>query len=256
MKANPSPVGKRRSKGSSVSDPKGIHLSKRVMEFLNEERKVFASKLFCSACRQEVGLKRSTIHNHVKSHKHVTSKSKLAMKKMQHQDIAEALEKHNEEVHLQGETLPEKQQVYRVKVVTAFLRAGIPLSKLDTFRDLFEESAYHLTDKRHMSDLVPFVLKQEEGRIRNEISGKALSVIFDGTSRLGEALASIVRFAGEEWTLEQRLIRLQMLSKSLTGEETAKELINTLSVTYSVRHETLLAAVRSEHRLTMWQRRH
>ena len=64
-----------------------------------------------------------------------------------------------------------------MKVVSTFLRAGIPLSKLDTFRDLFEEGAYRLIDKRHMSDLVPFVLKKEEGHILNKISGKALSVI-------------------------------------------------------------------------------
>ena len=35
-----------------------------------------------------------------------------------------------------------------------------------------------------------------------------------------------------------------MLAKSLTGEETARELINTFSVTYSVRPEMLLAAMR------------
>ena len=136
-----------------------------------------------------------------------------------------------------------QQQVYRVKVVTALLRAGILLSKLDSFRDLLEEHAYRLTDRRHMFDLVPFILK-EEARIKNEITGKYLSVIFDGTSRLGEALAVIVRFIGEDWTLEHRLIRMQMLSKSMTGQEVARELISVLSVTYGVRSELLLAAMR------------
>ena len=60
------------------------------------------------------------------------------MKNKQYQDIAEALENRNEEVHLQGETFAEQQQVYRVKDVTTFLRDGIPLSKRDIFRDLFE----------------------------------------------------------------------------------------------------------------------
>ena len=48
-----------------------------------------------------------------------------------------------------------------------------------------------------MYDLVPFVLKQEEGHILKEISGKAFSVIFDGTPQLSEALANIVRFVGQ-----------------------------------------------------------
>lgn len=95
-----------------------------------------------------------------------------------------------------------------------------------------------------MFDLVPFILKEEEARIQKEITGKYLSVIFDGTSRLGEALAVIVRFVGEEWTLEHRLIRMQMLSKSMTGQEVARELISVLSVTYGVRSELLLAAMR------------
>ena len=40
------------------------------------------------------------------------------------------VEKYNEETHQKGETLPEQQQVYRIKVVTTFLRAGVPLNKL------------------------------------------------------------------------------------------------------------------------------
>ena len=68
------------------------------------------------------------------------------MKEAREQDIAMALTKYNEKEHLRGETLPQEQQVCRVKVVTAFLRAGIPLSKLDSFRDILEENAYCLTD--------------------------------------------------------------------------------------------------------------
>lgn len=242
-KTNP-PVGKRPCRGSTSSDPKGIPPSKRVQDFPNEKLKVSGGKLFCTACREELGLKRSTVQNHVRSQKHESSKKKLEMKEIREQDIANALAKHNSEVHLRGETLPVAQQVYRVKVVTALLRAGIPLSKLDSFRDILEENAYRLSDRRHMFDLVPFILKEEEGRIQNEITGKYLSVIFDGTSRLGEAFAIIVRFVGEEWTLEHRLIRMQMLSKSMTGQEVARELISVLSMTYGVRSELLLAAMR------------
>ena len=39
-----------------------------------------------------------------------------------------------------GETLPMSQYVYRLKVLKTFLRAAIPLTKLDAFRDLFERS--------------------------------------------------------------------------------------------------------------------
>ena len=43
---------------------------------------------------------------------------------------------------------------------------------------------------------------------------------------------------------EQRLVRIQLLSKSMTGEEIARELINVLSVTYSIGSDQLIAAMR------------
>ncbi len=151
---------------------------------------------------------------------------------------------HNQEQHLRGETLPEQQQVYRVKVVTTFLKAGVPLSKIELFRDLLEENAYRLTDRRNMLDYIPFILEDEEKSIRQEIKGKNVSVIFHGTSRLGEALAVLLRFMDDEFNLQQRLIRVQMLSKSLTGEEIARELLTVLSVTYGIHPNNLLAAMR------------
>ena len=107
-----------------------------------------------------------------------------------------------------------------------------------------EENAYRLTDRRNMHDYVPFILKDEENRIRQEIDGKQLSIIFDGTSRLGEALAIVVRFVNDDLSIHQRLVRLQMLTKSLTGEEIARELITALSVSYSIHPSNLLGAMR------------
>jgi len=41
---------------------------------------------------------------------------------------------------------------------------------------------------------VPFILDQEKEKLKNEIANKPLSIIFDGTNRLGELLAVVVRF--------------------------------------------------------------
>lgn len=106
------------------------------------------------------------------------------------------LVKHNEE------------QVYRVKVVTAFLKAGVPLSKIGAFQDLLEENAYYLTDQRNMLDYVPFILKDEENKILQEISEKNVSAIFDGTPRLGEALAVVLHFMDDDFSLKQHVIKV------------------------------------------------
>ena len=134
--------------------------------------------------------------------------------------------------------------IYRIKVVECFLRAAVPFSKLQHFRKLLEETGYRLTDRHHMGDLIPVVLKQEKSRIQSEVSEQNVSVIFDGTSQMGEVLAIVLRFVTCEWSIEQCLIKVQLLSKSLKGEEIARELIHTWSTEYSIGANNLLAAMR------------
>ena len=125
-----------------------------------------------------------------------------------------------------------------------FLRAGVPLAKLKYFRELLEEGAYSLTDTRHMMDIVPFVLSEEKAQVKAEIEGKCVSMIFDGTSRLGEVLVVVLRFLDSDWKIQQRLVRMMFLAKNMTGEETARESINVLSVSLSIPPHLLLAAMR------------
>ena len=118
----------------------------------------------------------------------------------------------------------------------------MPLNKIAKFRDLFEENAARLTDNRGMLDYIPFILSEEESRIRAEVDRRSVAVI--GTSRVGEALAILLRYIDAEWFVQQRLARVQMLAKSVSGEELARELISVLSVTYGIRSNMLLAAMR------------
>ena len=92
-----------------------------------------------------------------------------------------------------------------------------------------------------MHDYIPFILSEEESHVRSEIAGKKVSVVYDGTRCLSEALAIILRFVSK---IEQRLVRVQMLSKSLPGEEIARELISVLSVSFSIGSSDLLASMR------------
>lgn len=154
------------------------------------------------------------------------------------------MKQYNDATHSKGETLPDEQRVYRVRVLKTFLRAGVPLAKLKYFRELLEEGAYRLTDPRHMLDIVPFVLAQERDQVKKAVEGHFLSVIFDGTSRLGEVLVMVLRFIDDDFKIQQRLVRMMFLMKSLTAEETARELINVLSVSFTIQPHLLLAAMR------------
>ena len=130
-----------------------------------------------------------------------------------------------------------------MKVLKTFMRAGVPISKLEYFRDLLEENTLRSTERCHMLDLVPFVLEEEKSLIKEEIKNKDMSIIYDGTTRLGEVLAIVIRYI-DGWNIHQRLVCLQFLAKSMTGEELARQLISTLSATYGVQSNIILATMR------------
>ena len=184
--------------------------------------------------------KKSSIQNHVTS-----SKRTAAKKEKRDMDIVEALQKYDTNTHPSGETLPDAVRVYHVMVLSTFLKAGVPINKIDEFRDLLEEYAFRLVGRRPMSDLIPFILDEEKKQIKTEVAGLPVAVIFDGTSRLGEALAIILRFVDRSsLKIHQRLVRMQLLAKSLTGEEVARELLSVLSTEYGVVSSNLLAVMR------------
>ena len=56
----------------------------------------------------------------------------------------------------------EDHKLWRVKVVTTFMRAGVPLAKVDHFRELLEERGYRLSNRRGMCDLIPLVQSGEQ----------------------------------------------------------------------------------------------
>ena len=61
---------------------------------------------------------------------------------------------YKQEVHPSGKTLSEVHKLWHVKVVTTFMKAGVPLAKVNHFRELLEENAYSLTDRRGICDLI------------------------------------------------------------------------------------------------------
>ena len=233
----------RKKKPACSTDPKSVSVVQRVKEFSGEMLIDSAGKLFCSACREELSLKLSIVKNHVESAKHSRHKTLVKEKRSREQDIAQAFQMYEQKVHPAGESLPEAHKLWRVKVVTTFLKAGVPLGKVEMFRNLLEEHAYSLSDRRGMSDLIPFIQSEEQQQIKAEMQGKKVSFIFDGTTRLGEALVIVLRFV-DEFVIKQRLVRFITLTKSMTGEEIARELINVLSVEYSISSERVLAAMR------------
>ena len=78
-------------------------------------------------------MKATVIRLHVKSKKHIFGKERLKQIRIHDMDIARAFKEYNEQEHLAGENLSTECQVYRINVITTFLKAGVPLNKQDSF---------------------------------------------------------------------------------------------------------------------------
>ena len=154
------------------------------------------------------------------------------------------LQQYDDKVHAVGENLPTAVRVFRVKTVTAFLKSGVPLNKLDCFRQLLEENGLSLSSSQHLRELIPLIQEEERTNIREQIKDREISIIFDGTTHVAEAMVIVVRYVDDEWQIHQRVVRLMLLAKSLTGEEVARQLISTLSTELGIPSHLLIATMR------------
>jgi len=68
---------------------------------------------------------------------------------------------------------------------------------------------------QNLFDLIPFIQQQEQTQLQEVIKNKKNSVILDGTSWFGEALAIMVIYITDDWKIEQKLVWFQMLAKSV-----------------------------------------
>ena len=115
------------------------------------------------------------------------------------------------------------------------LTAGIPISKVDNLRPFLGNCGHCLTSSSHLTELIPLILKREKD---------SFSLIFDGSTRLGEALAIVVRFIDSQWLIQQRLVKLEVLARSINVEQLAQRLIQCLAIECMIRPDQLLASMR------------
>ena len=142
-----------------------------------------------------------------------------------------------------GETLPLDHRAFRVEIMTNFLREGIPIAKLDGLRPIMERNNFSLTRSSHTVEYIPFILSEEKARLQSLLRDKNIGIIFDGTTRLGEAIAIVFRFL-DGWTVRQVLVRLRTVAKPVTGQDLAKVINRCLALEYQIDGERVVAAMR------------
>ncbi len=239
------PPGKRKRKRCGPSTKlmkKSLHDCAK--DHPGEHIVVQAGVLFCAACRTQVSAKASSIKRHIYSKRHAASKRQRGKEGEKQQSIIASIHKFDQEHHPLGETIPENERSYRLEVVETFLKAGVALAKVGQFRNLLEKHGTRLACRSTLSRMIPIVLARERDRVKTSITDRSVSVIYDGCTRLGEALVIVLRFLDDQWTIHQVLVRLKVLSKSLNGEGLAGELIHALSTSLQIKQAHVVAAMR------------
>ena len=94
-----------------------------------------------------------------------------------------------------------------------------------------------------MRQLILFILQQEYECICQEVKGKDVAIIIDGTTRDVEALVVLVHFV-ESLTLKQRLVSFKLIKSSVNGDKLAQIIIEVLHRKINVQQNCLLAAMR------------
>ena len=172
-----------------------VSIQARVKQYEGQMLVVSRGQLHCSACTVHVQNIKSTIDAHVGTAKHKANVEKAQQRAGQARDLhAELVSYYMEHPDEQGSSVAPEIAVYRFLVVQAFLAAGIPLSKVEDLRGLLERYGHPLTTVGNLRQLVPKVEAKEVELVMQELDGQYISIAFDGTTRLGEAVNVVGRF--------------------------------------------------------------
>ena len=251
MSCSGKPAGKKtRVAAGPSTKTKRINSAARVNGFPNESLTVSLGKIYCNACHLVLSSKKSIIKNHVTTVRHKKGKEDLEKACVRQQTLSEnwaTYQKTNAPDCAGAGLLTISNDVAkrRVDVVEAFLTAGVPLAKVIYLRPLLEAGNLRLTDRSHLAQYIPFLTEVEMNRLKEEFTGaNYISVIFDGSTHQGEALAVILRCIDREWKPLQRLVSLRVLAKSMDGAKLACKLLSCLSTLIQLKPNQIVAFIR------------
>lgn len=253
-KVNKAPEKRRRhERKRGENNPKNVSTFDRISKFPGEFFESRSGRLYCGACSEFLSMNLTTLKTHIRTRKHEGGKARRKQGKLKEAAITEALRTDSQK-HKVGNMLPEEERVYRVKVVDSFLRAGIPLSKVNELRELLEAGGHRLTRSSGLSELIPAVHAMARKDLRADlgldepgvasVASRFYSVIFDGSTRQGEAIAIIIRYVNEKWDIVQRLARIDIVARAVTANQLSQVLMESLYTDLQLRGQQVLAMMR------------
>ena len=213
-----------------TKEPK-IDPSVRVAEFPNNSLCVDDGKLFCMACTKTLSLRKVAVSAHCnQSQTHKKNMAKYLETLSNDDQIRILISQHFEEApNERGHTIAPDVHVYRWRVCETVMYAGVPMAKIDMLRNLLEREGHALT---HSSELSATYIPQIEDRelkcVVKELLEQYFAVIFDGTTRLGEAINVVTRSITDDFMIRMRLVAFKTTKVHCDGDALFRLILNTL----------------------------
>lgn len=98
--------------------------------------------------------------------------------------------------------------VLRYRLTECLLLAGITIAKSDYLSPFLKEryDEQSMTSSTNFRAMIPKVEEDQLDCIRAEMEGQQVTVVFDGTSRVGEATSMALRWCRHGFTVVHRLV--------------------------------------------------
>jgi len=213
----------------------------RLKEYPNAGLENVKGILRCRACNKNIQLKSDRISHHVRGSKH---KEKLETLENSTKDSHSILE-YVKAAHAADEKkrVDQRTDAFRLELVQQFLKAGIPVNKIDTLLPYLEKiSGVSLLHSSGCSRLVTQLYELEVAKNKKALpKDTKVSVIFDGTSFVGELLVVLVRYV-IGFVPTQRLIGVGHYDKSLNSKTLAKKLNDSI-IAVGLNGEDIISSV-------------
>lgn len=248
-------TGKRKSDCSKLTSSDAIKLWGRKLDFEtnNIARKViknidgsdgFASNtLWCGYCQHEVALKKTTIEKHISSVKHQRKKNAINEQQQQLATLTDNYLRRQNTASLAQEGVSGSSVIpdilaFRHLVLKVFMLCGLPLHHFQGMEPLkvLLQTAAGGGDLSYdgMKTLIPEVRETERKLVREEIKGKPVAFIFDGTTDIDEVFCVNLRFINDDGWITHRCIALRLYCRSFSADQLSFILYGILSKDYTV----------------------
>ena len=96
----------------------------------------------------------------------------------------------------------------------------------------------------YLSECIPVVHSMYVKQVSAELEGVPVSIIFDGSTRLGEAFALVVKFVTTDLKICQRLLSLKCVAKSMSASDVSGLLVDVLMENFHLSRRNIFAAMR------------